>query len=240
MDARRAEFLVPTVFPFAVGCQIPVGSSPKHLPCDGCGLPANPEHIAARIRRLELATRFRPIHVGILFVAASPFASAADDFYGPPESKQFFDPFIDALEISSGKAAERLVEFQRRGHFLAYLSECPLPPLPADAQTSPETIARLAPNLLRRIRFNYKPKHVAVLGQELAPLVEVLRNAGIGPSLILNQSLPLPFPSTGDQGWKSLFQGAVATVSPSQNLASGYDRIDSNLEVRNSGAGGGT
>ena len=224
-----------------------MGSSPKQLPCDGCGLPANPEHIAARIRRLELATRFRPIHIGILFVGMAPAPRPEDDFYSPSESKQFFDPFMEALEISADKGAqetnpqaagtERLVEFQKRGHFLAYLSECPLP---ADGQTSPETIARLAPNLLRRIRFNYKPKHVALLGQELAPLVEVLRNAGIGPSLILNQSLPLPFPSTGDQGWKSLFQGAVATVSPSQNLASGYDRIESNLGVRNSGAGGGT
>jgi|SRR5580692_7216821 hypothetical protein len=222
-------------------------SSLKHLPCDGCSLPANPEHIAARIRRLELATRFRPIHIGILFVATAPASRPEDDFYSPPASKQFFDPFMEALEISAGKATlqtspqapgvESLVEFQRRGHFLAYLSECPLP---ADGQASPETIARLAPNLLRRIRFNYKPKYVALLGQELAPLVEVLRNAGIGPSLILNQGLPLPFPSTGDQGWKALLQSAVATVSPSQNLASGYDRIDFNLEVRNSGAGGGT
>jgi hypothetical protein len=224
-----------------------MGSSPKHLPCDGCCLPANPEHIAARIRRLELATRFRPVHIGILFVAMAPASRPEDDFYAPPESKQFFDPFMEALEIlpvtgardASREAAgtERLVEFQRRGHFLAYLSECPLP---ADGQTSPAAIARLAPNLLRRIRFNYKPRHVALLGPELAPLVEVLRNAGIGPSLILNQDLPLPFPSTGDQAWKSLFQSAVATVSPSQNLASGYDRIDFNLGVRNSGAGGGT
>lgn len=222
-------------------------SSPKHLSCDGCGLPATSEHIAARIRRLELATRFRPIHIGILFVAASPPVRASDDFYSPPESKHFFDPFMEVLEISAAKGTrdatheaadtERLVEFQRRGHFLAYLSECPLP---EDGQASPETIARLAPNLLRRIRFNYKPRHVALLGQELAPLVEVLRNAGIGPSLILHLGLPLPFPSTGDQGWKSLFQSAVATVSPSQNLASGYDRIDFNLEVRNPGAGGGT
>jgi hypothetical protein len=223
-----------------------MGSSPKYLSCDGCCLPANPEHIAARVRRLEFATRFRPIHIGILFIAMAPASRPEDDFYAPPESKQYFDPFMDALEISAGKATletgpqgvdmERLVEFQRRGHFLAYLSECPLP---AECQATPEAIARLATNLLRRIRFNYKPKHVALLGQEIAPLVEVLCNAGIGPSLILNQGLPLPFPSTGDQGWKALFQSAVATVSPSQNLPSEYDRIDSNLEVRNPGAGGG-
>jgi hypothetical protein len=219
---------------------------PNHLPCDGCGLPASPEHIAARIHRLELATRYRPVHIGILFVAPAPQVCAEDDFYAPAALREFFDPFMEALEISVGKGApepstltaetERLAEFQRRGHFLAYLSECPLP---GSGEATSATIARLAPNLVRRIRFNYRPKHVALLGPELVPLTELLGHAGIGPSLILNNGLPLPFPGTGERDWKSLFRSAVASVSPSQNLPSGYDRIDSNLEVRNPGAGGG-
>lgn len=217
------------------------------LPCDGCGLPANPEHITARIRRLELATQFRPIHIGVLFVASSPPARMEDEFFAPPEAKAFFDSFLEALDIPLPSASpsatpkmrdrERLAEFQRRGHFLAYLSECPLPP---GAPAATAAIDRLAPNLIRRIRFNYRPKHVALLGPELAPLVEVLRNAGIGPSLILHAGLPLPLPGTGAKDWKSLFQSAVASVSPSQNLPSGYDRIASNLEAQNPGAGGRT
>ena len=221
---------------------------PTHaIPCDGCGLPATPEHIAARIRRLELATQFRPIHIGILFVAIAPPIRAEDDFYAPPRSKTFFEAFLEGLDIPTASTkpelstislrpdAERLLEFQRRGHFLAYLSECPLP---TGAQSLTDAIPRLAPNLIRRIRFNYKPKHVALFGEELAPLIEVLRNAGIGPSLILHQGLPLPLPGTGGKDWQSLFQSAVASASPSQNTQGGYDRI-ATLEVRNPGAGGG-
>lgn len=217
------------------------------LPCDGCGLPATPEHISTRIRRLELATQFRPIHMGILFVAFAPPPRPEDNFYAPPQSKFFFDPLLEALDISTASAktaseapqvqdAERLAEFQRRGHFLAYLSECPLP---AGAHSVAEAIARLTPNLVRRIRFNYKPTQVALLGTELASLVELLRNGGIGPSLILHQGLPLPLPGTGEKDWQSLFRSAVASASPSHNLQTGYDRIASDSEVRNPGAGGG-
>jgi hypothetical protein len=215
--------------------------------CDGCGLPATPAHIAARIRRLELATQFRPIHVSVLFVALAPPERMEEDFYAPPGSRAFFHSFLEAGGIASPSSApgttsemreqDRLAEFQRSGYFLAYLSECPLPP---DAPAASAVIDRLAPNLIRRIRFNYRPKHVALLGGELAPLIEVLRNAGIGPSLILHEGLPLPLPGTGAKDWKSLFQSAVASVSPSQNLPNGYDRIAFNLEARNPGAGGGT
>src|SRR5216683_5747450 len=57
--------------------------------CDGCGLAASAEHIAARMERLELATRFRPIHINVLFVALQPMPRPEDDFYRPPESRDF-------------------------------------------------------------------------------------------------------------------------------------------------------
>jgi hypothetical protein len=226
-----------------------MGTSANFLPCDGCGLPASPEHIAERLRRLELSTRFRPVHIGVLFVALAPPDRPEDNFYGPPESKEFFDPFLEALEIptSADKAAPesdihatasaRLVEFQRSGHYLAYLSECPIP---EHEEPAASTIARLFPTLIRRIRFNYKPKHIAPLGQELSPLAEMLRDAGIGPILTLDQGLTLPIPRTGDREWMDLFQRAVATVAPRENLSSGYDRIQLTLTERDLGAGGST
>jgi hypothetical protein len=192
-----------------------MGTSPNYLPCDGCGLPASPQHIAERVRRLELSTRFRPVHLGVLFVALAPPARLVDDFYAPPESKEFFDPFLDALEIpssavktapgSDAHAADtaRLAEFQRRGYYLSYLSECPIP---ENGEPAASTIARLAPTLIRRIRFNYKPKHVAPLGQELFPLFDMLRVAGIGPILTLDQGLALPTPRTGNRESLELFQ----------------------------------
>jgi hypothetical protein len=212
-----------------------MGASPSYLPCDGCGLPASPGHIAERLKRLELSTRFRPVHIGVLFVALAPRIRTEDDFYGPAESKEFIDPFLEALEIpasSSNNVAPgsdsqvagttRLVEFQRRGYYLAYLSECPIP---ENVEPAEVTIARLGATLVRRIRFNYKPKHVAPLGQELSPLVDALRAAGIGPILTLAGGRALPIPRTGDRESMELVQRAVATVTPRDNLSSGYDRI---------------
>ena len=226
-----------------------MGTSQNCLPCDGCGLPASPEHIAERVRRLELSTRFRPVHIGVLFVALAPPGRPEDDFYGPAESKKFADPFLEALEIPAAaeKSAPgsdtpvadsaRLVEFQRRGYYLAYLSECPISENEEPAAT---TIARLGPTLIRRIRFNYKPKHIAPLGPELFPLAEMLRVAEIGPVLTLDQGLALPTPRTGDREWMDLFRRAVATVAPHENLSSRYDRIRLTLTERDLGAGGNT
>jgi hypothetical protein len=226
-----------------------MGSSLNYLPCDGCGLPASPDHIAQRLRRLELSTRFRPVHIGILFIVLAPPFGEENDFYGSAESNEFRDSFLEALEIPlfsdkvtpgpDAHAADtaRLAEFQRRGFYLAYLSECPLP---ETAEPAASTIARLGPTLVRRIRFNYKPKHLAPLDQGLLPLVDVIRVAGIGPVLMLDQGRILPIPRTGDREGLELFQRAVAPVAPRDNLSSGYDRIQLTQSERDLGAGGGT
>ena len=82
---------------------------------------------------------------------------------------------IHAAPGSDSHAADtaRLAEFQRRGYYLAYLSECPIP---ENREPAASTIARLGPTLIRRIRFNYRPKHIAPLGQELFPLVEYVKS----------------------------------------------------------------
>lgn len=215
--------------------------------CDGCGLPASPEHIAARLRRLELSTRFRPVHIGILFVALAPAARPEDEFYDPPESKESFNALLEALQISTfgagadsaapegGADSANLAEFQHRGHYLVYLSECPIP---TGHEPAAATVARLAPTLLRRIRFNYKPKLIAPLGQELAPLVDILKGANIAPIVTLDQSLPLPSPGTGGGDWRELFQRAVAAAAPREYLSPGYDRIRVTASGSDLGAGG--
>ena len=223
--------------------------SANYLPCDGCGLPASPEHIADRLRRLELSTRFRPVHIGVLFVALAAPARAEDDFYGAANSKEFADPLLDALDIRSSTdratpesnspapGLARLTGFQHRGYYLAYLSECPIA---ENEESVKSAIARLGPTLIRRIKFNYRPKHIAPLGQELSPLVDVLRVAGFGPVLLLDQGLPLPTPGTGNREWAELFQRAVSSVAPRDDLSSGYDRIQLTQSEGDLGAGGGT
>jgi len=190
--------------------------------CDGCGLAASAEHIAARMERLELATRFRPIHVNVLFVALQPMPRPEDDFYRPPESRDFFDSFLSALDIAPEDANAKLLEFQRRGYCLTYLSECPVTPQdsasPGRMQGKPgagqktgdsaarECISRLAPTLVKRIRFNYKPKHVALLGTDMEPLIEIFEHAGIGALLLLGQGPPLTSPGCGPYFYAERFK----------------------------------
>jgi hypothetical protein len=101
-------------------------------------------------------------------------------------------------------------------------------------------VARLAPTLIRRIRFNYRPKHIAPLGLELVPLLDILKVAGVGPALTLDQGQTLPTPRTGDSEWIKLFHGAVSTAALRDNLCPGYGRIEVTLSERKLGAGGNT
>jgi len=179
-----------------------MGTRSVLLACDGCGLPASSEHIAERVRRLELATRFRPVHINTLFVALAPAASTEDDFYGPPESKDFFHSLMQAAGVtasadnfSSGtgqyaKDAANLAEFQRAGCYLAYLSECPIP---EQSDNIHAIISTLGSTVIRRIQFNYKPKRIALLG-DMEPMIAILEKAGLGPILILDHGRPLKLP----------------------------------------------
>jgi hypothetical protein len=186
------------------------------------------------------------VHIAILFVALEPATRAEDDFYGPPKSREFFDSFLEALEISPANKSSvesmveaddvaRLAEFQHRGYFLAHLSECPLP---EPKESTEPAIERLAPTLIRRIRFNYRPRHVAPLGKEMLALVAILNAAGLGPNLILSQGQPLPVPRTRSRDWLEPFRRSVATAAPRENLSSGYDRIQVTPAESKSGAGG--
>jgi len=189
--------------------------------CDGCGYPASPVHIAERVARLELATRFRPVHMNLLFVVLAPLQNPADDFYGPPQSRDFFDSLMDALEIAAPSAkasteadrsmndAARLAEFQRRGFYMSYVSECPIPDESGNASTA---IASLIPALVRRIQFNYKPKHIVLLGSNVKPLIETLEESGMGPLLLLQNRQPLAVPSPGDLSARTVFRAGLRTV----------------------------
>ncbi len=206
--------------PLAVRCWSSMQTTPKFLPCDGCGLPASPEHIAERVRRLELSTMFRPIHMGVLFIALAPPVRLEDDFYAPAKSKEFFDPFLEALEIPissrdtseterNARAADsaRLAEFQRGGYLLAYLAECPLP---ENQERASSTIARLGPTLIRRIQFNYKPKQIVILGRELSPLRDIFDKGGIPTTSVTVLEIPM----AGDSEAARQFRAAL--VIPAQ------------------------
>lgn len=215
-------------------------SSANSIVCDGCGRPASPDHIAGRVARLERATRFRPVHMNVLFVALAPMTRPEDDFYGPPQSSAFFESLMDALDITPLAAevpresdrtrdqSARLAEFQRKGYYLSYLSECPILD---ETDSVAAAISTLGPALIRRIRFNYKPKHIALLGSNMAPLIGILEKAGMGTLLLLHGGQPLTLPQAGDlparSGFRTGLGTALSTDATSENRFSEYDRMQS-------------
>jgi hypothetical protein len=190
--------------------------------CDGCGRPASPEHIAERVARLELATRFRPVHINVLLVALAPLPRPEDDFYGPPQSREYFESLLNALEIlppareaarewnQAGEDAARLTEFQRRGYYLSYVSECPVPEQSAGGDAA--ILAALGPGLVRRVRFNYKPKHIALVGSSLGPIIQIFQESGLGALLLLDRGKPFAVPETSDLPARTGFLTGLRTA----------------------------
>jgi hypothetical protein len=197
-----------------------VNAAPQTILCDGCGAAASPEHIRERLARLEVATRFRPIHIGVLFLIPSPEPGL--DFYdASPRPPGVRESLLDALGISAPAAVSgasdgadatesRLSEFQRRGFFFASVSECSLP----DGNAASQTVERLAPTLVKRIEFSYKPKSVVLLSDALAPLVPLLAAAGQG-ICILPDGAPLSWPRPSDVAGDAAFRVACARIAES-------------------------
>lgn len=167
----------------------------REIRCDGCGVVAAPEHLRLRVERLQLATRFRPIHIDTLILYPAPPQRAEDYFYSPAHSREdrsassraFFDGVLAAAGINpdDGKSEETLLaEFQRAGFFVTECCECPME---SGGISSADLTARMAPSLLRRVQFSYKPKHILLLSSELAPLIPLFRQAGLGENLLLQE-----------------------------------------------------
>ena len=158
--------------------------------CDGCGAPADEAHIRRRIERLEMATRFRPIHIQVLLLGDAPPTRFEDYFYRPlrdgesrsSAAKDFFVEVMKAAGISSDAAANEeaaLAEFQHRGFYLADAVECPVP----TPQELSERITAASSTLLKRIEFSYRPKHVVPVAAGVNAIIQVLRASPIADRL---------------------------------------------------------
>jgi hypothetical protein len=165
--------------------------------CDGCGAQVDDAHIRARIERLEMATRFRPVHIQVLLLGVAPPAAPEDFFYRAAEKgtdrsaggRHFFDALLSCTGENASRFAtetEALTEFQRKGLFFAHVVECP----EATATEKEAALARCVPSLVKRIQFSYKPKHIAPLWSELQPIVPLLTTADFSDRLILDGGRP--------------------------------------------------
>ena len=158
--------------------------------CDGCGAPADEAHIRQRIERLEMATRFRPIHIQTLFLADAPTSRIEDYFYRPlgegesrsAGAKEFFLEMMKSAGIAPDVATDEeaaLAEFQRRGFYLAYAVECPVP-TPGELN---DRVARASTTLQKRVEFSYRPKQIVPIGAAVKAIAPELRKSSIGDRL---------------------------------------------------------
>ena len=188
--------------------------------CDGCGLPVEDSHYHQRIARLELATRFRPLHIKYLILSDAPPARPEDYFFRPSNdrsvrslpSRMFFDELAVAAGMShdaiAGTPEESvLAEFQRAGFFLAHAVECPV----ADPARLREDLNRLAPTVLLRLRSSYKPKHVVPVGKAISEIIPFLQMSEVKDLLILNSGAAFYDPFLGDPQNQTEFGTALGS-----------------------------
>jgi hypothetical protein len=206
------------------------------LHCDGCCNVANGDHIRRRIERLELATRFRPVHIAVLLLTAAPPPRFDDYFYLPSGAhshrsaywRAFFEETAAIAGISRAAAAgeeSALSEFQRQGFFLAHCCECPLSEpggadiLAAGGADGKEIATRYGRSTTLRIRHSYKPKHIVPIGFGTTEIVVALAQEGLEELLVLDAGAPFLDPFPGDP---SASLNSRASLAPRIRKALGF------------------
>jgi hypothetical protein len=188
--------------------------------CDGCGARVDDTHIRARIERLEMATRYRPIHIQVLLLDVAPPARAEDFFYRPagdrpersPAARAYFDGLLACADENPARflrETDALAEFQRRGLFLTNVVECSIE---SDLHAA---LNRCAPSLLKRLQFSYKPKYVAPISTTLKGLLPLLGDGGWADRLILDRGAPFDLRSRGANFAAAVNGKLTKTVSSS-------------------------
>lgn len=161
----------------------------RELLCDGCGQPADQEHVTRRLKRLENMTRYRPIHVQALFLGAVSPIKDTDHLYSAEGAFQGEGAaLLSALGMeSAGRSVEAaLTEFQRRGYVLTHLLECPSDG--SDAAKLQAAAENRLGAIATKIRRSFKPKKVVLVGQEMDAFCTRLENQDLGAELLFSSS----------------------------------------------------
>lgn len=188
----------------------------KDLRCDGCGQTASAEHIARRLRRLEWATRYRPVHIQTLLLGGLAPYEDAEFLYSPGgEFHGEAGPLLEALGISfAGKAAESVhTEFQGAGFFLAHILECPLESTGQGRETAADGTKLLRehlPSLASRIRRSLKPKRVTLVTEIPATVVQDILSLHLNCPIVLDNGKPFRFGGAAGGASFSRFRDLLA------------------------------
>ena len=166
------------------------------LRCDGCGQKASEEHLTRRLRRLEWATRYRPVHIHTLLLGGFSPREDSEFLYAPDgEFRGEAAVVLHAIGIATeGKTASTVHgELQTAGFFLGHVSECPLEDGADTEREATWLLRERLPLIATRIRRSLKPKRVALMGGALEPVVEDFVALNLGCPVMLNDGKPFIF-----------------------------------------------
>lgn len=167
--------------------------SDEILRCDGCGQMGWPEHIARRLRRLEWATRYRPVHLQTLLLGAIAPREDAEFLYAPGgEFCGEAELLLQAVGVSfAGKTSETVhAEFQAAGFFLTHILECPLESGEHAGAGASALLRDHLPAVASRIRRSLKPKRVMLVAEIAPEVVQDILTRDLGCEVILNEGRP--------------------------------------------------
>jgi hypothetical protein len=190
--------------------------------CDGCGIPAGADHLRRRTLRLELASRFRPVHIGILILFPAPPASMEQFPYfiahgsSRPGPANLHATLLAAAGIAPPEipaAGDALARLQRAGLFVACAVECPLEEL-GRALTPAALADEFGAEILLRITRSYKPRYIVPLGAQLIALPSILRSAGLSSQLLLDEGRPFDMPETPEAAAFPALRAVLAQTAP--------------------------
>lgn len=173
--------------------------------CDGCGTRADELHIRRRAERLELAAKYRPIQIKVLFLDGAPPSHEEDYFYRAAKDRStrsiayrmYFDELVKctgATPTPDMQEGTALADFCRRGFFLTYALECPF----EDQDDPQNALRRLAPTVMKRVQTIYKPSYIVPLSQPTQDLIRLFGLIGWGERLVLNNGGPFVDPYLGN------------------------------------------
>ena len=191
------------------------------LRCDGCGQLASPEHIARRLRRLEWATRYRPLHIQTLLLGGVAPREEAEFLYAPiGVFRGEAEGLLRAVGIPfAGKSTEAVhAEFQSAGFFLTHILECPVEPdrnasVHANAGTDASSLLRKhLPAVASRVRRSLKPKRVMLVTEMPQEVVQDLLSLDLGCPVVLDDGTPFRFFSSTEETSLSRFRKSLAAA----------------------------
>ncbi|MFQ5926934.1 MAG: hypothetical protein ACE5MH_05820 [Terriglobia bacterium] len=188
--------------------------------CDACQREVSPEHLQWRIHRIQLASRYRPFRIEILFLGETPPLKPEDYFYAETEktglSQALFVGLMEALKIRAENTASALKEFQKRDAFFADVLECPVEELASAASPAPEAldwaalVNRYGSGVLTRIRHSYRPAWIIPISRHLhRHFVPQLQATDLASRLLLYEGEPLPFPHPHNAVVQEQFRSGV-------------------------------